>query len=71
MASKQDILDNLNEKEKLILKLMVEGLRTSEISKFLSLSYHDTAELSRTVKQKLNVSTVVELKNIAEQTGLH
>ena len=69
-ASGDDILNNLNEKEKLIFSLMAEGYRVSEISKLLTMSYHETAEKCRTVKEKLKVSTLLELKNIAAKAGL-
>ena len=69
-AADNEILNKLDEKEKLIFSLMAEGYRTSEISKMLSMSYHDVAEKSRMVKEKLRVTTVLELKNIAVKTGL-
>ncbi len=62
-----DVVDNknlskLDEQEVQILKLLVKGMNTSEIAKYLSMSYHDTAEINRSIKQKLNITSVKELK---------
>jgi DNA-binding CsgD family transcriptional regulator len=57
-------LSKLNETELRLLKLLINGMNTSEIAKYLSMSYHETAELNRTIKQKLNVNSIKELKSL-------
>lgn len=58
----------LNALETRVLELLVQGLRTSEISKYLAISYHDAAELAREVRQKLGASSLAELRRIAANT---
>ncbi|NNE37595.1 MAG: hypothetical protein HKN08_04755 [Gammaproteobacteria bacterium] len=57
-------LSKLDEKEIKLLKLLVKGMNTSEIAKYLSMSYQETAKLNRSIKQKLNVTSVKALKSL-------
>ena len=54
-------MSDLTQRELMILKLLEEGCRTSEISKRLSLSYREVAKTIRDIKDKNNVSEVSEL----------
>ena len=51
----------LTEREMEILRLLAEGYKTSEISKYLSLSYAEVADSSVKIKRKLKVETIAEL----------
>jgi len=59
-----DSLSKLDDTEIKLLKLLIKGMNTSEIAKYLSLSYQETAELNRSIKQKLNVTSVKALKSL-------
>jgi DNA-binding CsgD family transcriptional regulator len=50
------MMEKLTDKEIKILQLQAQGMNTSEISKFLSISFHDAAEINRSIKQKLAIS---------------
>lgn len=58
-------IKGLNDQESRVLKLLLQGLKTSEISKYLAISYHDAAELAREIRQKVGASSLTELRQIA------
>ena len=55
------LMQSLTEKGIEIFQFLSQGMNTSEISKLLSMSYHDTAEINRSVKEKLNISSISDL----------
>ena len=59
----------LTEKETKIFQLLVEGNKTSEISKRLSLSYKEVADHSKEIKTKLNAKSIEELVQVAIQSN--
>lgn len=61
-TDQNEMLYNLDEMEIELLKLLIKGMKTSEIAKYLSISYHDAAEVNRSIKRKLNVTSVEQLK---------
>lgn len=63
--SNNNPLDVFSGIERQIADYLVAGMNSSEISKRLSISYQSVAETSRLIKQKLNVSTVTDLRKLA------
>lgn len=59
-----DPLAVLSASEREIAGFLADGLSVSEISKRLSLSYHQVAETSKQIKRLLNVSTIAEMRNL-------
>jgi len=57
-------LDVLSTNERQIAGFLLEGMSVSEISKRLSISYHEVAETSKQIKRLLNVSTIAEMRNL-------
>ncbi|MGK0296888.1 MAG: DNA-binding CsgD family transcriptional regulator [Gammaproteobacteria bacterium] len=55
------LMQSLTEKEIEIFQLLSQGMNTSEISKLLSMSYHDAAEINRRIKDKLKISNIRDL----------
>jgi DNA-binding CsgD family transcriptional regulator len=55
------LIQSLTEKENEIFQFLLQGMNASEISKRLSMSYHDTAEVNRSIKEKLNISKISDL----------
>ena len=64
-SSDIELLKILSDKEQVLFELLIKGMNTSEISKYLSMSYQETAEINRSIKQKLNASSMEDLKKIA------
>lgn len=62
--SETDPLAVLSTSEREIAGFLADGLSVSEISKRLSLSYHQVAETSKQIKHKLNVVNVAAIKNL-------
>jgi DNA-binding CsgD family transcriptional regulator len=58
--------NDFSEEEKEFLRLLEQGMNTSEISKYLSLSYHDTAEMVSRIRKKLNVNKSSSLEKSAK-----
>lgn len=58
-------LDVLEGIERQVADHLVAGMNTSEISKRMSISYQLVAETARLVRQKLNVSTLAEIRKLA------
>jgi DNA-binding CsgD family transcriptional regulator len=56
-----ELMGQLTAKEIELLQLLVQGMNTSEISKLLSMSYHEVAEINQNIKRKLKVSSVKEM----------
>ena len=65
-SSNNEFLKILSDKEQVLFELLIKGMNTSEISKYLSMSYQETAEINRSIKQKLNTSSMEELRKIAD-----
>ena len=61
----ENFLEKLSKKEFELYTLLAQGMNTSEISKYLSMSYHDVAKINLAIKQKLNISSVKEIKKTA------
>ena len=59
------LLESLSVTEREIAGLLIAGMNTSEITKRLSLRYHEVAEASKSLRQKLGVSNVDELRQVA------
>jgi len=59
-----DLLAMLSASERQIAGFLAAGLSVSEISKRLSISYHQVAETSKQIKRQMNVSTIAELRNL-------
>lgn len=59
------LLDGLTATEREIAGFLIAGMNTSEIAKRLSLSYREVAEASKSLRQKLGVSNVDELRQMA------
>jgi DNA-binding CsgD family transcriptional regulator len=55
------LMQTLTEKEIEIFQLLSEGMNTSEISKLLSMSFHDAAEINRNIKDKLKILNISNL----------
>lgn len=70
MAAKLDKtrLASLSEQEQQILAMLVQGMNTSEISKRLSISYREVADMNNLIKIKLDVKSVDELRQVAGQS---
>jgi FixJ family two-component response regulator len=63
-VDKDLLLKLLDDREVQLLKFLIKGMNTSEIAKYLSMSYHETAEINRSLKQKLNITSINQLENI-------
>jgi DNA-binding CsgD family transcriptional regulator len=63
------LLDSLSASEREIAGYLIGGMNSSEIAKRLSLSYHEVAETSKSLRQKLGVASVVELRELATRAG--
>lgn len=62
----KDLLKILSDKEHELFELLTKGMNTSEISKYLSMSYQEAAEINRSIKQKLNANSMEELKSYVD-----
>lgn len=58
---------DLSNREREIMLLLVQGNRVTEIAKRLRLDYKTVMEISKNIKNKLEVTTVAEMAEIAEQ----
>lgn len=65
LIASQNIVSSLNAREFDILCLLAKGLSGHEISEQLCLSYKTIANYTTQIKNKFNVSSVVELAHIA------
>lgn len=65
ISGNKDSLKILSDKEQELFKLLSKGMNTSEISKYLSMSYQEAAEINRSIKQKLNANSIEDLKSHA------
>ena len=59
---------NLSAQEQQILEMLLQGMNTSEISKRLSISYREVADMNNLIKIKLDVKSVDELRQILGQS---
>lgn len=59
-------LDQLSGTERQIAEYLIAGMNSSEIAKRLSVSYQSVAETGMLIRQKLNVSTLAELRNCVD-----
>ncbi len=59
------LLDSLSASEREIAGFLIAGMNTSEIAKRLSISYGEVAETSKTLRLKLGVANVAELRQLA------
>jgi len=59
------LLESLSATEREIAGFLIAGMNTSEIAKRLSLRYQEVAETSKSLRQKLGVSNVDELRQLA------
>ena len=59
------LLEGLSASEREIAGFLIAGMNTSEIAKRLSLRYNEVAEASKAIRQKLGVSNVDELRQLA------
>jgi DNA-binding CsgD family transcriptional regulator len=59
------LLEGLSATEREMAGFLIAGMNTSEIAKRLSLRYHEVAEASKSLRQKLGVSNVDELRQVA------
>ena len=60
----EELIGKLNPREIESLHLLAAGMNTSEISKYLSMSYHEAAEINQTIKRKLNISSVNDIAKL-------
>jgi DNA-binding CsgD family transcriptional regulator len=58
---------NLSAQEQQILEMLLQGMNTSEISKRLSISYREVADMNNLIKIKLDVKSVDELRQVVGQ----
>ncbi len=58
------LLDVLSVTERQIAELLLAGMNSSEISKRLSVSFHQVAETSKLIRQKFGVTSVTELRDL-------
>jgi DNA-binding CsgD family transcriptional regulator len=58
---------NLSAQEQQILEMLLQGMNTSEISKRLSISYREVADMNNLIKIKLDVKSVDELRQVLGQ----
>ena len=66
LHKEENFLEKLSKKEFELFSLLTQGMNTSEISKYLSMSYHDVAKINLAIKQKLNISSVEDIKKFAD-----
>ena len=59
---------NLSAQEQQILEMLLQGMNTSEISKRLSISYREVADMNNLIKIKLDVKSVDELRQVLGQS---
>jgi DNA-binding NarL/FixJ family response regulator len=60
----KDVLRKLSERELKLLDLLAQGLNTSQISKLLSMRYRSVAEIILSIKQKLKLASLDEIRNL-------
>ena len=66
----QDPIHNLSAREFEIFRLLAEGLEVDAIAKTLNVSSKTVSNYQTTIKQKLNITTPVELIRYAIKVGV-
>lgn len=67
MNDLENLCAKLDETESKLFVMLAQGMNTSEISKRLSMSYQSVAEMSKSIKQKLKITTFQQIRDIAGQ----
>lgn len=57
----------LNDEERRIAGLLIEGLNTSEIAKRLTLPYRTVADTAKALRDRLGVKDLAELRTLADK----
>jgi two-component system invasion response regulator UvrY len=65
-----DPIEKLTERERAVFKLLVEGKNVDEVAKALNIGYKTAANYQSLIKQKLGISSIVELVHFAIRQGI-
>lgn len=63
----KELTEGMSAKELQVLELLVQGMNTSQISKYLSESYASVAGLNTRIMSRLKVKSVHELRQVVVQ----